>query len=148
MNIFEALRKDHDLQRKLVDQLIETHGKSDEREKLFQWIKAELKSHATAEERCFYVPLMQHDMTQEKSRHSIAEHHEMDEMLEKLEKTEHSSPAWLVEAKNLQHRVHHHLDEEELEVFQLGGRVLTDAQKADLADEYQQEMTEQKAKDW
>ncbi|KKL13256.1 hypothetical protein LCGC14_2527600, partial [marine sediment metagenome] len=26
MNIFEALRKDHDIQRKLADELIETHG--------------------------------------------------------------------------------------------------------------------------
>lgn len=146
MNIFEALREDHNIQRKLVDQLIETQGASDERDQLFQRIKTELKSHATAEERCFYVPLMQHDMTQEKSRHSIAEHHEMDEMIEKLEKTDYSSPAWLVEAKNLQHRVHHHLDEEEQEAFQLAGKVLTDKQKTALADDYQQEMTEQKAK--
>ena len=148
MNIFQALREDHDLQRKLVDQLIETQGDSDERDQLFQRIKAELKSHATAEERCFYVPLMEHDMTQEKSRHSIAEHHEMDEMIEKLEKTEYSSSAWLVEAKNLQHRVHHHLDEEENECFQLAGKVLTDEQKTALAADYQKEMTEQKAKSW
>jgi len=148
MNIFEALREDHDLQRQLVDQLIETKGDSKERDQLFQRVKVELKSHATAEERCFYVPLMAHDMTQEKSRHSIAEHHEMDEMIEKLEETDYSSPAWLVEAKNLQHRVHHHLDEEEQEVFQLGGRVLDDKQKDDLAVDYQQVMTEQKARDW
>jgi len=69
-------------------------------------------------------------------------------MIGKLEKTEYSSSAWLVEAKNLQHRVHHHLDEEENECFQLAGKVLTDEQKTALAADYQKEMTEQKAKSW
>lgn len=146
MNIFEVMREDHQVQRTLVDQLVETKGDSEERDELFQKIKTELKAHAAAEERCFYIPLMQHDMTQEKSRHSVAEHHEIDEMLEKLETTEYSSSAWLVEAKNLQHRIHHHLDEEEHEVFQMGGKVLTDKQKTTLADDYQQEMSEQKVK--
>lgn len=148
MNIFEALRKDHDTQRDIVDKLVETSGDSEERDELFQAIKKELKSHAAAEERCFYIPLMKHDMTLEKSRHSVAEHHEIDEMIEKLEETDYSSPGWLVEAKNLQHRVHHHLEEEEQEVFQMGGKVLTDAQKSDLAGEYQTEMDEQRQHSW
>ncbi|GAA0402943.1 hypothetical protein GCM10009133_09590 [Cocleimonas flava] len=111
-------------------------------------MKTELKAHAVAEERHFYIPLMEHDLTQEKSRHSVAEHHEIDEMIEKLEETDYSSSAWLVEAKKLQHRIHHHLDEEEQEVFQMGGRVLSDKEKTDLASEYDKEMTNQKKKDW
>lgn len=148
MNIFEALREDHDKQRTLADQLIKTQGDSEGRDELFAKLKTELKAHAAAEERCFYIPLMEHDLTQEKSRHSVAEHHEIDEMIEKLEKTDYSSPAWLAEAKNLHHRVHHHLEEEEHEVFQMGGKVLTDAQKTSLATEYRQEMNAQQQKSW
>lgn len=148
MNIFEALREDHDKQRALVDALIETQGDSAERDTLFTALKTELKAHAAAEERFFYNPLMKDDFTQEKSRHSVAEHHEIDESIEKLEETDYSSPGWLMAAKNLHHLVHHHLKEEEHEVFQMAGKVLSDAQKTALATEYHQTMTEQKSRNW
>lgn len=148
MNIFEALRKDHGIQRKLADKLIETQGDSESRDKLFNELKTELKAHAAAEERHFYIPLMEDDLTQEKSRHSVAEHHEIDEMIAALEDTDYSSPAWLVEAKKLQHKVHHHLDEEEHEVFQMAGKVLTEKQKQQLATDYEIEMKQQQKKDW
>jgi len=140
MNIFEALRKDHDTQRELADALIETHGDSPERDDLFARLKNELAAHADAEERHFYIPLMQHDLTQEKSRHSVAEHHELDELVEELEATDTSSPGWLVTAKKLHHKVFHHLAEEEHEVFQLAGKALTDTQKEVLAGAYREEM--------
>lgn len=144
MTIFEALREDHDKQRTLIDLLCKTEGDSEGREELFGKVKAELTSHAAAEERHFYVPLMQHDLTQEKSRHSVAEHHEMDEMIEELESTDMSSPHWLAVAKKLQDQLHHHLDEEEQEVFQLAGKALSDEQKTSLAGDYRQTMEEQR----
>ena len=148
MTIFEALREDHETQRSLVDLLIDTTGDSDERDVLFEKIKVELKAHAAAEERCFYVPLFDYAMTQEKSRHSVAEHHEIDELIKSLKETDYSSPGWLVEAKKLQHKVHHHLDEEEHEVFQMAGKVLSDEMKTSLASDYKSEMASQKKKDW
>ena len=69
MNIFETLRKDHDVQRKIADDLIQTHGESTSREALFSNLKTELKAHAVAEERHFYNPLMEHDLT--KKNHDI-----------------------------------------------------------------------------
>ena len=148
MNIFEALREDHDIQRELADELIQTHGDTEQRDELYKQLKTQLKAHAAAEERNFYIPLMEHDLTLEKSRHGVAEHHEIDELIAKLEETDYSSSAWLVEAKNLQHKVHHHLDEEEQQVFQMGGKVLSDEQKIELASEYKKEMEEQKKKEW
>ena len=144
MNIYERLRKDHDIQRELIDNLIETQGDSDQRDHLFAQIRTELQSHAAAEERCFYAPLMEHDLTLEKSRHGVAEHHEIDELLEQLEQTDYSSPAWLTTAKQLAHQIHHHLDEEEQEVFQLSGKVLSDTQKTALSKNYQAEMDSQR----
>ena len=146
MNIFEALRTSHDTQRGLANSLIMTSGDSKERNLLFKELKDELAAHAAAEERFFYVPLIAHDMTQEPSRHGIAEHHEMDELVEKLEEIELSSPAWLKVAKELHHKVHHHLEDEEQGIFQLAGKVLTEAEKISLAKDYEGEFLSQRVK--
>ena len=140
MTLFEALREDHDTQRTLLGLLIKTHGDSDGREELFEKVKKALTSHAAAEERALYIPMMELDMTQEKARHSVAEHHEIDELVEELEDTDFSSPGWLAAARKLHDLVTHHLDEEEQEVFQLAGRALSDDAKASLADTYRDEM--------
>ncbi|MHA7056954.1 hemerythrin domain-containing protein [Aquimarina sp. M1] len=136
MNIFEALREDHEIQRTLLKNLVNTSGDTTKRDDIFKKLRNELSIHADAEERHFYVPLIDDDNTQEKSRHGIAEHHEIDELVEQLEKTEYSSPVWLQIAKKLKEKVEHHLDEEEHEIFQMAGKVLTEQQKQTLADEY------------
>ncbi|MBC7608038.1 MAG: hemerythrin domain-containing protein [Polaromonas sp.] len=146
MNIFEALRTSHDTQRKLADNLIATAGDSSERALLFKELKHELAAHAAAEERFFYVPLILHDMTQEPSRHGIAEHHQMDKLVQALENTDPSSPGWLATAKELHHKVFHHLKDEEQGVFQLAGKVLTEAQKLSLAKGYEAEFVSQRTK--
>ena len=147
MNIFEALRTSHETQRALADQLVRTQGDSKDRDLVFKELRAELSAHAAAEERFFYVPLIAHDMTQEPSRHGIAEHHEMDELVEKLEETDFSSPAWLATAKELHHKIYHHLKDEEQGVLQLAGKVLTEAEKISLAKDYEGEFVSQRVKD-
>ncbi|MGJ8684699.1 MAG: hemerythrin domain-containing protein [Nonlabens sp.] len=142
MNIFEALRKDHDVQRDLIDKLLKTSGDTEERKELFDKLKTELVTHEDAEERYFYIPLIEVDMTQERARHSIAEHHEIDELVEKMEETDRSSSAWLTYMKELAHQVEHHLEEEEQEIFQLAGKVLNEKEKETLAGEYQKHMKE------
>ncbi len=140
MTIFEALRQEHDVQRDLMERLIETEGKTEERKKIFEQLRHELKIHADAEERHFYIPLIKKDLTQEKARHSVAEHHEMDELVEQLENTKMDASNWLKIAKDLQHKVIHHLDEEEQEVFQMAGKALTEKQKTSLAEDYNKEI--------
>lgn len=142
MNIFEALRNDHDIQRKLLKKLVETSGDSKLRDTIFKSLKNELETHANGEERYFYKPLIDSDRTQEKARHSIAEHHEIDELIEKLEETDYDSSAWLKIAKDLQEKVEHHLDEEEQEVFQMAGKVLSENNKGELANGYEKYMEE------
>jgi len=138
--IFDALRDDHDTQRTLIDLLVETTGDSEGRGELFDRVRRELSAHAAAEERYFYIPLMESDTTQEKARHSIAEHHELDELVEQLEEYDRSGSHWLPTAQELRKRLVHHLDEEEREVFPLAGKVLTSAEKRSLAIDYESEM--------
>lgn len=140
MQIFAALRQDHDKQRALMKVLVETEGGSALREEFYMQLKNELQHHATAEERHFYSPLMQADETVQLARHGVAEHHEIDELIEMLDGTEFHSSAWLSNMKKLQDKVLHHLQEEEQEFFQQAGKVLSGVQKDTLADAYVSEM--------
>lgn len=140
MQIFEALRQDHEKQRLLLKILAETSGNTAARREYYEELKVQLESHAVAEERHFYSQLLEKDATVDLTRHGIAEHHEIDELLEKLDETDMSSPGWLRHLKNLQDKVEHHLADEEQEFFQLAGKVLNDRQKSKLADEYREEM--------
>lgn len=139
MNIFEALRESHDRQRTYADALIQTSGDTPERVEAYKRFKSELQAHETAEERHFYIPLMEFDNGVDLSRHAIAEHHEMDEMMEELDETQMSSPAWLAVAKKLAEKVNHHMEEEEQKFFQMAGKLLDDKQKETLAGQYVKE---------
>lgn len=147
MTIFEALRNSHQLQRQFAEQLIQTSGNSPERRELFSQFKNELFAHAVAEDRYFYIPLMMNDSGLNISRHALAEHHKMDELLEQLTCIDFSHPQWLVLAKKLSETVHHHLDEEEHGFFQQAGKILSEAEKMSLAKNYQQEYQKYKALD-
>ncbi|WP_435895766.1 hemerythrin domain-containing protein [Oceaniferula spumae] len=144
MKIYEAIRADHDVQRDLGKKLLETSGDTPEREVLFKAFKDELEFHANAEERHFYKPLISDDMMQEHARHGIAEHHEIDELIEELEKTEMSSAGWLVTAKKLVDKVEHHLEDEEHTFFQFSGKVFSETQKDQLGVEYLKIMESQR----
>ena len=143
MKIFEALRKDHEKQRLLLKILAETSGDTAARREYFQELKDQLESHAVAEERHFYSHMLENDETVELTRHGIAEHHEIDELIEKLDETEMSSPAWLHYLKSLLEKVEHHLADEEQEFFQVAGKVLNERQKEKLADGYREEMAQE-----
>ncbi|WP_179995190.1 hemerythrin domain-containing protein [Acinetobacter sp. YH16053] len=136
MNIFEALRQSHDIQRDLARQLTQTSGDSPERRAVFEQLKNELFAHAVAEDRYFYIPLMMTDAGLNITRHALAEHHQMDELLEQLTETEMSNTGWLAIAKQLSDKVHHHLKEEEHGFFQQAGKILSEQQKQSLAKQY------------
>jgi hypothetical protein len=140
MNVFEALRQDHEVQRDLLDRLEDTQGAEEVRKQNFARLKEELSNHAAAEEKCFYAQLMTVDLTQDKARHSVAEHKDMDDLVEELSEIDYSSPQWLPKFKDLKHLVSHHLEEEEQEVFQMAGKALTEKQKTEFGEQYRNEM--------
>tara|TARA_R110002012_G_scaffold82388_2_gene208191 strand:+ start:382 stop:819 length:438 start_codon:yes stop_codon:yes gene_type:complete len=138
--IFEAIRHDHDVQRDLLDKLVNTSGETEARKSIYKKLKNQLDAHAIAEERHFYKPLISNDMMQEHARHGIAEHHEIDELLEKLDEAEMDASNWLKIAKDLKEKVEHHLKDEEHSFFQLAGKVFNENQKSELAKEYSNSM--------
>lgn len=147
MNIFEALRVSHETQRALSARLLASPPQGPERHKVFLELKRELLAHETAEERCFYVPLFEHDATVNASRHAVGEHHEIDEMVEDLEKQELNAAGWMAGAQKLCDKIHHHLKEEETKFFQEAGKVLTETQKMALARDYEAEFLSMRMKE-
>jgi hemerythrin-like domain-containing protein len=147
MDIFDALLKSHDLQRDICKRLLTAVGEPQQRGEIFEQLKAELAAHETAEERTFYVPLIEHDETVDAARHGIAEHHEMDEMVEELEKLEAGSAEWLETLGKLVHRIEHHLKEEEEKFFPQAREVLSRGEQKHLGEPYQEEHDRLKAKE-
>jgi len=147
MDIFDALLKSHETQRAMCKQLLASIGDEDKRKQVFEELKAELAAHETAEERAFYVPLIAHDETVEAARHGISEHHEMDEMVEELDKAGDGSPEWLETVGKLVHRIEHHLKEEEEKFFPQAREVLSSKQVRDLGEPYQDEHDRLKEKE-
>lgn len=139
MNIFEALRVSHQTQRELYARLLADISDRDERDRVFQELKHELVAHETAEERCFYVPLFEHDSTVDAARHAISEHHQMDEMVEDLEAMDAGAAQWRECVKKLCDKIEHHLTEEEQKFFPQARRVLPDAQRDELGKQYEAE---------
>lgn len=136
MNIYEALRESHTAQRELCASLLASAPEINARKQLFKTLKVELEAHAAAEERFLYCPIIMEDAGLSISRHALAEHHEMEELMEELTTNDPTTAGWLTRAKVLCEKVNHHLDEEEKAFFQVSGKILTDSQKNKLAKDY------------
>lgn len=140
MKIYEAITNDHDIQRNLCDKIAKTSGASEERKKLWIDLKKELEVHAVAEERFFYSPLIDTDKMQEDARHGMAEHHEMDELIEELDDTDMSSPHWSATIDKLIEKVKHHLKDEEEDFFKKAKGIYTEEEANSLSKSYEETM--------
>ncbi|NNE21310.1 MAG: hemerythrin domain-containing protein [Rhizobiales bacterium] len=126
-NIYEQLKQDHDVHRDLLARLESTEGDSSDRRELWDRFYYDVKSHAAAEEETFYSKLMQDPKGQDDARHGVAEHKELDDIMEELHQMDFSSPGWLTRFKTLKHEYEHHMDEEEEDMFAKGRSVFSSA---------------------
>jgi len=124
-DIFDRLKQDHDQQRALFEQL--GSAEETERESLFERLTKEIKAHALAEEQALYSTMLRKPETTEETRHSVAEHKEVDDLLNDLAATDIGSSEWSDKFEHLRHRYTHHIDEEEEENFPDYARYLDDA---------------------
>ena len=123
-DIFDRLKQDHDRQRELLEQV--GRAAQPERQPLFERLTKEIKAHALAEEQALYSTMLRKPETTEETRHSVAEHKEIDDLLNDLAATDTSSGDWTEKFAHLRHRYTHHIDEEEEENFPDYARYLDD----------------------
>lgn len=144
-DIFARLKQDHDRHRKLLDQVRETAISQDERESIFVELTKELKGHAAAEEQALYSTMLRKPPTTADTRHSVAEHHEIEEMLNDLAATDMASGEWSTKFKEFDHRYRHHIDEEEEEHFPEFESYLTDDDRAWMRSVFDRRKREERA---
>ena len=116
-DIFERLKTDHDKHRDLLDRIEATKGATPERKKLFEEFTYEAKGHAAAEEQALYSTVLRKPPLTSCGRHSVAEHHEIEEMLDDVAAYDMADDEWMTKFGELKHRYLHHIDEEEEEMF-------------------------------
>jgi hypothetical protein len=133
------LRESHEIQRSLLRKLLRSKAGTRDRVDLFTQVRHELQAHEAAEERFLYVPILMDDMGLLSSRHALHEHHQIDELVEELQKLKPAEAAWLDKARELSKKIHHHLSEEEKKFFQVSGKILGAAKKAMLAKAYRKD---------
>lgn len=138
-DLYDALRESHKIQRRLAKKMADGRRKPEDRKQAFLDLAVELDAHAAAEERFLYAPMLMDDEGLSVSRHALAEHHELEEMVAKLRGVKPGSARFDKLADALSHEVHHHLKEEEKGFFQLSGRILTDKEKERLAGRYRKD---------
>jgi len=124
-DIFDRLIQDHNLHRDLIARIERTSGDESVRAELFVRLTKELKSHASAEEQALYSTMMRKPETTDETRHSVAEHHEIEVALNDLAATELGSRDWDEKFGHLRHRYLHHIEEEEDEHFPDFAKYLT-----------------------
>ncbi len=144
-DIFARLKEDHDRHRDLLERLMETSGESDQRRALFEELTKELKGHASAEEQALYSTMMRKPPTTDDTRHSVAEHHEIEEALNDLAATDMATAAWLTKFKTFDHDYRHHIDEEEEEHFPEFAEHLTDEDRQWMRAVFERRKREEKA---
>ena len=123
-DIFARLKLDHDLHRELLLLLAGTPAAT--RAALLERVTREIKAHALAEEQALYSTMLRKPETTEETRHSVAEHKEIDDLLNDLAATDPAASEWTEKFGHLRHRYIHHIDEEEDENFPDFARYLTE----------------------
>ncbi len=134
--ILDLIEEDHVVLRRLLTELAETHGASDGREELFAELKETLQAHAQAEELTLYADLLAKEESQKKTRHSVSEHKEADDLLEELAEMDMQSSAWIGKLRELKEEVEHHIEEEEGEIFPLARKALSQRRSAELGERF------------
>lgn len=133
MSLYAEIKSDHDLHRDLIGKILDTEGDSAERHRLWTKFRNDLEAHAAAEEQSLYAELIAEEQSQPQARHSVSEHKESSDLVEKLDSMDMSSPEWLQTFKTLAEELEHHMTEEERDVFDDAKEMIGDTRAEELA---------------
>ena len=115
--LFGTLVDDHNRHRALLAEIDATTGASDDRAALFTAFTHEVKAHAAAEDQALWSSILRKPETTHDARHAIAEHKELEDMLDDLATRDMASPGWLTRFRTIKDEYLHHIKEEEDEQF-------------------------------
>lgn len=125
MQIYEALKKDHEQAKRLLKQLIDARGKADPAS-LVEKIRDAVVPHSRAEEAAFYNHLRGHEWAARRVLHSYREHLEAEALLRALQLRVMLGTNWKETARQLQRALESHIKEEEDQIFPLAKKYISD----------------------
>lgn len=136
MNIYDALKKDHDEVIAMLDRLIATGEKDDSHFDIVDQIRDELIPHARAEEAVFYNSLRALN-GKEEVRHGYKEHLEAESLLRSLQIRDSLNANWKKTAEKLRETLQHHINEEEGKIFNLAKRLLSEQEATEIGNAFE-----------
>ena len=136
MHIFEALMKDHEKVKDLLNELVSLEDTDKEsRDDLVKEIRDELIPHARAEESVFYNSLRVLNTDKSVVMHGYQEHMEAEGLLRLLQVEDKVNIGdWKATAKKLKHAVEHHIKDEEEKIFAVARSVLNNEEAKTLGE--------------
>jgi hemerythrin superfamily protein len=134
VTIFDRLKQDHDVHRRLFDQMAKVADDKDRLAELFADFRVEVTAHAAAEEESLYATMLARPDLREDAQHSVSEHKEIDDYLDELQELEVGSQEWRERFDKMKHRYLHHIEEEEEEMFPDAAKELSADEEQRLAD--------------
>ena len=113
MNITSLLKKDHQKIKSLLKGLEGSKKKSPRFEELYKLVHI----HSKAEEASFYEPLKGEKKARPLAFEGFEEHHVAATLLKELEALDAEDERWAAKLTVLNEALHHHIEEEESEMF-------------------------------
>jgi hemerythrin superfamily protein len=138
MEIYEALRKDHDAVKALLAELVsldESDVKT--RDSLVAKIRDELVPHSRAEEAVFYNSLRLLDASSGMAMHGFAEHMEAEALLRSLQARDFIGTTWKPTAEKLKNWLDQHIEEEEGDMFAAAKQLFTYREAQAMAEAFE-----------
>lgn len=137
MLIYDALKKDHEKLKSLLDELLSLTEKDERRNSLIAEIRDELIPHARAEESVFYNSLRSIEGTKPLIKESFQEHIEAEALLRTLQMRDKIDVEWRTTAQKLKDSLVHHIREEEGAIFTAAREYLTSQEAEMMADAFE-----------
>ena len=138
MQIYEALKKDHEELRSLLNELVSLSENDESRgSELIKQIRDELIPHARAEESVFYNSMRSLDAAKEIVMDGYKEHMEAETLLRSLQAMDKINADWTSTAKKLREDLEHHIKEEEGKIFNVAKQLFTDEEATMMCEAFE-----------
>lgn len=138
MEIYEALKKDHEEIKSLLDELIALQTDDEYRYVLIEEIRNHLIPHSRAEESVFYNSLRAVNADKKVVFHGFQEHLEAETLLRTLQVMDKVNMDWKATAEKLRDAINHHVEEEESDIFDEARNAFTSEEAIAMADAFEQ----------
>jgi hemerythrin superfamily protein len=146
MDALGLLKKDHDAIKKLLKDLDGTTERAVKtRQDLFGRLKFSLTVHEQMEETVLYPALKEHAETRDIVLEAYEEHDVVDKVLGDLEATPFDDDSWHAKLKVMSENLHHHIEEEEGEMFEQVRKVFDRNVLESLGEQMQEIKTQARA---